>query len=99
MFGLVWQHVQATRLGYQVERSRRHILALRAANGELQMELETALAPARLSSEARGRMGMAWAAPESVRLLVPASTGERHRGLIGRLIARTWRVLAGPTHA
>jgi hypothetical protein len=99
LMALVWQHVQATRLGYQVEDSRRRILALRCANGTLRMQLESLLAPANLSLQARTRLGMSLAEPESLRHLDGPEAVAR-RSLLQRLIARarrTFRELRTPT--
>jgi hypothetical protein len=99
LMALVWQHVQATRLGYHVENSRRKILALRCANGALRMQVETLLSPANLSLQARARLDMTLAAPESLRHLDgPAAVART--GLLQRLISRarrTFRELRTPT--
>jgi hypothetical protein len=93
LLALVWQHVEATQLGYRVESARRHILAMRCSNGALRVQLETILSPANLSAQARSRLGMALAAPQSLRSLDgPAATASR-TGLLQRLISRTRRVL------
>jgi hypothetical protein len=93
LLALVWQHVEATRLGYRVESARQHILALQCSEGAARMQLETILSPANLSVQARGRLGMALASPESLRSLDgPASPASRI-GLLQRLISRTRRAL------
>jgi len=86
---LVWQHVQATRLGYQVEQARQRILALRCVNGALRMELESILSPAHLCALARGRMGMSLAAPESLRRLEASAPAGPRPGFLRHLISRT----------
>ena len=93
LMAMVWQHVQATRLGYRVESARQHIIAMRCSNGALRMQLETILSPANLSAQARGRLGMTLAAPQSFRSLDgPTATASR-TGLFQRLISRTRRTL------
>ncbi|OGR84097.1 MAG: hypothetical protein A3J74_08740 [Elusimicrobia bacterium RIFCSPHIGHO2_02_FULL_57_9] len=65
---MVWQHIQATRLGYAVENSRRQARILKSRIGSLQMELETSLSPAQLTLRA-GSLGMVPAPPQSLRIL------------------------------
>ncbi|MCX5794361.1 MAG: hypothetical protein NTY77_02545 [Elusimicrobia bacterium] len=93
LMALVWQHVQATRLGYRVESARQHIIAMRCSNGALRMQLETLLAPANLSAQARGRLGMSLATPQSFRSLDGPTATVSRSGLLQRLISRTHRVL------
>ena len=93
LISLVWQHVQATRLGYRVEKARQQIVAMRCANGTLRMQLETMLSPANLSAQARGRLGMTLAAAQSLRTL-DATAAAARGGLWRRLISRTRRALA-----
>lgn len=69
VLALAWQHIQATRLGYQVERSRREAQLLKGQNASLAMELESRLSPARVSVRAKERLGMFPAPPESLRIL------------------------------
>jgi hypothetical protein len=95
---LVWQHVQATRLGYRVEKARQQILAMRCTNGALRMQLETNLSPANLALLARTRLGMSLAAPQSLRSLDGPAAASR-MGLLQRLLSRTRRALAGTAAA
>jgi len=89
---VVWQHVEATRLGYQVERSRKQISTLRCAQGALQTELEDLLSPASLSAQARGRLGMVLGSPASLRRLDDDTmTAQARPGLLRRLLSRTRR--------
>ena len=90
---MVWQHVQATRLGYQLDKARQHLLALRCANGTLQSEIDTILSPANLSVQARGRMGMSLAGLDSLRMLTKSPLDKPHSGLLQRLLSRTHRAL------
>jgi hypothetical protein len=93
LMAMVWQHVEATRLGYRAESTRRTILAMRCANGALRMQLDTILSPANLSAQARGRLGMTLAAPQYLRNLDgPTATASR-TGILQRLLARTRRTL------
>lgn len=86
---LVWQHVQATKLGYAVEKARASIHRRRAQMTSDQVELESRLSPAHLAAAARGRLGMIPLAPEAVRILSPLSesapsqTWSLVRGLLG----------------
>jgi len=96
LMALVWQHVQATRLGYRVERSRQRIVALRCAQGALRSELEALLAPVSLSAQARGRLGMTLAEPQFFRSLDGPAAAASRSGFLQRLISRTRRVLVGP---
>lgn len=68
---LVWQSVQATRFGYEVETSRRRIRALQAHIAALQVEWERSVTPAQLVVKARKRFGMHPAEPESIRVMGP----------------------------
>ncbi|MDD5658196.1 MAG: hypothetical protein PHF00_13175, partial [Elusimicrobia bacterium] len=81
------------------EKSRRRILALQAANGSRRLDIESTLAPAHLSAEARGRMGMILGDPDGIRVLAPNASESAGSGFLRRLIARTVRVLSGPIQA
>lgn len=99
LFLLAWQHIQATRLGYEVERSRRQLQGLRSRTGGLKMQLESTLSPAQLAQEARTRHGMSPASPQFMRIL-DGSEGSRsqhplaRQGMwfLGRWFPKTWRV-------
>lgn len=69
LLALAWQHVTATRLGYEVERARQEGQSLRGRIGTLQLELETSLSPAQLATRAKARLGMFPAPPEALRIL------------------------------
>ena len=91
VLALVWQHIQATRLGYEVEKARRESHQLAARIGAMQMDLQVSVSPARLAARAE-RLGMFPASPESLRLL--EAPGARDTGtLLGRLISKSWRSL------
>lgn len=98
LMAMVWQHVQATRLGYRVEKVRQQILAMRCANGALRMQLESQLSPANLSLQARTHLGMSLASPESLRSLDGPASAAR-TGLLQRLISRARRALSGTSPA
>ena len=98
LMAMVWQHVQATRLGYQVEKARQKILAMRCANGALRMQLESQLSPVNLSLQARGRLGMSLASPGDLRSLDGPAAAAR-TGLLQRLISRARRALSGTAPA
>ena len=95
LMALVWQHVQATRLGCRVAKAHQRIVALRCANGTLRVQLESFLSPANLSAQARGRLGMSWAAPEAVRTLEGRAPCGPQPNLLQRLISRARRALSG----
>ena len=86
LLALAWQHVQATRLGYRVETSRKRVQALKGRLGSLQMELQTSLSPAQLAARARGRLGLQPASPESLRLLGEAPGARVRDSLLTRLL-------------
>lgn len=87
---LCWQHVQATRIGYQVEASRRRAREVRGRVADLRLRMDETLSPAALASRAGTRLGMVPASPESLRVLgAPAET----QGLLPRLWARVPQVL------
>lgn len=65
-FLLVWEQVQATRLGYKVSRRRAQLRRRLDRTAYLRLELARVQAPARLAVEARRRLGMAPAGPESL---------------------------------
>lgn len=58
VFALVWQQLQSVRLGYELERTRRHIQVQRERNAYLHMDLERRQSPVRLAALARERLGM-----------------------------------------
>jgi hypothetical protein len=86
ILALAWQHIEATRLGYAVEKSRRQAHVVRGRIAELQMELETSLSPAQLASCARGRLGMIPASPEALRVLTETASPAQ-QSLLSRFLA------------
>jgi hypothetical protein len=65
---LCWQHVQATRLGYQVESARRTALERRGRVAAMRVELDQRLSPEQVSARA-ARLGLVPAAPGALRRL------------------------------
>ncbi len=65
-FLFVWEQVQATRLGYRVSRRRAQLRRRLDRTAYLRLELADLRAPARIAKEARRRLGMAPAGPESL---------------------------------
>ncbi len=65
-FLLVWEQVQATRLGYKVSRRRAQLRRRLDRTAYLRLDLARVQAPARLAVEARRRLNMAPAGPESL---------------------------------
>jgi hypothetical protein len=93
VLALAWQQIEATRLGYQVETARSRVHAMQGRLGALQMDLQTSLSPAQLAYQARTRLGMQPASPESLRLLTGASGAPAADSFLSRLFSRTWRSL------
>lgn len=82
---LSWQRVQATRIGYRVETARKQARALRGRVAELKVGLDERLSPEAVAAQAREKLGMSPAAPDSLRRLYarPDALG----GLLARLRA------------
>jgi hypothetical protein len=94
VLALAWQQIEATRLGYQVESARKRVQSLQGRLGALQMDLQTSLSPSQLAQEARTKLGMQPASPESLRLLgAPAGGPGEADSFLSRLLSRTWRSL------
>ena len=89
---LCWQHVQATRIGYRVEATRRTARALRSRVADLRLKLDETMSPASLAARANTKLGMVPAAPGSLRSLSGRAGGAG--GLLPRLWARL--PLVGP---
>ncbi|MDD5302084.1 MAG: hypothetical protein PHS14_03160 [Elusimicrobia bacterium] len=89
---LCWQHVQATRIGYRVESTRREARALRSRVADLRLKVDESLAPAALAARAGTKLGMIPASPGSLRSL--SSGAGATAGLLPRLWARL--PLVGP---
>ena len=83
---LSWQHVQATRLGYQVESSRRAALKSRGRVAAMRMELDQRLSPEQVAARA-ARLGFVPAAPDALRRL-SESRGAASAGALTRLWTR-----------
>ena len=88
---LVWQHIQATRLGYEVERSRRETNVIKGRIATLEMELETSLAPAQLAAAAKSRLGMSPATPDALRFIGQPAQARQEETLLSRWFGRPWR--------
>jgi hypothetical protein len=83
---LCWQHVQATRLGYQVESARRETLDRRGRVAAMRVELEQRLCPEQVAARA-SRLGLIPAAPDALRRL-PESRVSAPIGALTRLWTR-----------
>src|SRR3954470_22878568 len=81
---LCWQHVQATRIGYKVESTRREARALRSRVADLRLKVDETLAPAALAARANTKLAMIPAAPDSLRVL------QGPAGASGGLLPRLW---------
>lgn len=94
ILSLVWQHIQATRLGYEVENTRRQAHRLRGRIGALQMELQKSVSPALIASQARARLGMFPAGPESLRIMDGPEASRAGATFFARLLSRLTGVLS-----
>jgi hypothetical protein len=90
---LCWQHVQATRLGYQVETARKQTLELRGRVAGLRVELDQRLSPEQVSARA-ARLGLIPAAPDALRRL-PETSGPAPLSALSRL----WSLARAPRTA
>lgn len=91
---LCWQHVQATRIGYRVESTRREARALRSRVADLRLKLDETMAPAALAARANTKLGMIPASPGALRSLSGRAAAT---GLLPRLWARL--PLLGPSRS
>ncbi|MBI4346782.1 MAG: hypothetical protein HY553_07990 [Elusimicrobia bacterium] len=73
VFLFVWQQVQATRLGFELDGARRSVQETRARCAYLRLELERRTAPAELALSAREKLGMLPPSPDSVVMLEHAA--------------------------
>ena len=92
---LCWQHVQATRIGYRVESTRRQARAIRSRVADLRLLVDETMAPAALAARATSKLGMVPASPDSLRALTDGVAGSQ--GLLSRLWARL--PLVGPARS
>lgn len=65
---LCWQHVQATRLGYQVESARKDAVERRGRVAALRVEFDQRLSPEAVAARA-AKLGMIPASPDALRRL------------------------------
>lgn len=87
VLGLAWQQIEATRLGYAVERARHDATILRGRIGAVQIQLETSLSPAQLAAQAKA-MGMIQSDPAALRVLGNSSSSDRQQTFLGRLFPK-----------
>jgi len=92
---LCWQHVEATRLGYQVETARKTARQKGSRVATLRVELEERLSPAEVSARAQ-RLGLVPVEPDALRRLEvrPAASG-----VMGRWWARRLRPLVAASRS
>ncbi|MBI4051574.1 MAG: hypothetical protein HY400_03620 [Elusimicrobia bacterium] len=77
VFLFVWQHVQATRLGYEVQDVRKNIQWQKSKNAYTRLQLQRLVSPARIAQEASRRLGMSAPGPTQIVLLgTPPSRSE-----------------------
>ena len=81
---LCWQHVQATRIGYQVESTRREARALRSRVADLRFKVDETMAPAAPAARAGSKLGMIPASPSALRSLSDST------GKAGGILPRVW---------
>lgn len=93
VLALAWEQIEATRLGYRVEASRRTVHALQGRIGAVERQLQSGMSPAQLAYEARTRLGMQPASPDCLRLLDGSPKPSTSDSFLGRLFARTRRSL------
>ena len=85
-FLFAWQNVQATKLGYSIEKLRREIKDMENANTYLKKEIQTFRSPKNLESEAL-RLGMVYPEPGSaVQLDGEPVRKELARGWLARFL-------------
>lgn len=87
---IVWQHVQAVKLGYAVEKARRQERVLRGQIAERELELERSLSPVTLAAHARVKLGMVPAIPESLRILGAPPKNPEEQGWVARFLSRNF---------
>lgn len=83
VFALAWQHVQATRIGYRVERLREEVELQRGKDAYLKLDLERWHSPERLEAEAARRLGMRRPEPGQVVVLAPEAPPALNGGAAG----------------
>ena len=69
LFLFLWEQVQATRLGYEVNLTQTELRHARERVAYLRLELDRLDAPESVASAARRRLGMAAPTPESIVVL------------------------------
>ena len=62
----VWQHIQAVRLGYEIEQLKKGRAALVQRERELTLEIAGLKSPKRIEEVARGRLGFITPAPGQI---------------------------------
>ncbi|MDE2511233.1 MAG: hypothetical protein KGL74_08935, partial [Elusimicrobia bacterium] len=83
---LCWQHVQATRLGYQVEAARKDAVERRGRVAALRVEFDSQLSPEQVAARA-AKLGLVPASPEALRRL-PDAGAAAPAGALERLLSR-----------
>lgn len=90
VLAMVWQHVQAVKLGYAVEKSRTCERLLRGQIAARELELEKILSPRELAARAHLRLGMVPAIPESLRILDSAPENSQGQSWVARFFGRNF---------
>jgi hypothetical protein len=99
VLALAWQQIEATRLGYAVEKSRKQEHILRGRIGAVQLELERSLSPSQLALQARSRLGMQPASPDALRILGDGAEAPAELPFFRRLMSWGGRMLPLPRAA
>jgi hypothetical protein len=68
LFVFVWENIQATKLGYRIEETKKEITAITNANKYLSKDIQIALSPEKLQEKAL-MLGMVYPEPASVIIL------------------------------
>ncbi|MFH1618658.1 MAG: hypothetical protein ABIG11_02015 [bacterium] len=79
-----WENIQATRLGYSVEKARMELQAVRNRNVYLQHRLLSAISPGRVALAARKNLGMVAPEPDQI-VKLENETARPFRGWLAKL--------------
>jgi len=85
----VWESVQATKLGYQVEDAKRQIKSLRTSNDYLRQRISEAVSPSELVATAEKKLGMIYPEPEHIILLEQYTSADNGTFLLTAAFGKT----------
>ena len=86
LLAFAWERLEATRLGYEVEKVFREDQQIRGRLAGMQVDLDTTLAPERLAREARTHLGLVPATPEAIRVLDRQGTMPLRYGFLAHFL-------------